>query len=159
MCCRIPSCRFGRTRAASRRSAQSAARQRQELGAPRSDRLEGMPATMIPQDPEEREVLAGEYVLGVLDPDQSREIEAALATDGALRDAVAFWEKKLHPLSLLAEPGNPPAALWSSIEARISPVAKPTPHRWSEAAPWRWSTGAFAAIAAWLLLYVAVVPK
>ena len=114
---------------------------------------------MIPQDPEERDVLAGEYVLGVLDPELSREIESKLANDAALRDAVAFWENKLHPLSSLAEPSNPPAALWSSIEARISPVAKPTLHRWSGAAPWRWSTGAFAAIAAALLLYVAVAPK
>ena len=51
---------------------------------------------MIPHDPQERDTLAGEYVLGVLDEVQVREIESALATDGELRTAVAFWENKLH---------------------------------------------------------------
>ncbi len=111
---------------------------------------------MIPEDPQERDILAGEYVLGVLDADQVREIETALATDRELRAAVTFWERKLHPLSALVESQNPPVGLWSDIEARISPAAQ---NRWSGAAPWRWSTGAFAALAAALLLYVAVVPR
>jgi len=114
---------------------------------------------MIPQDPREREVLAGEYVLGVLDPDQAREIETALATNEALRDAIAFWERKLHPLSSLAEPAKPPAEIWNAVEARIARPPKPSRNVWSASAPWRWSTGAFAAAAAALLLYVAVVPR
>jgi anti-sigma-K factor RskA len=114
---------------------------------------------MIPQDPREREVLAGEYVLGVLDLDQAREIETALATDEALRDAIAFWERKLHPLSSLAEPVNPPAEIWNAVEARIARPPKPSRNVWAAAAPWRWSTGAFAAIAAALLLYVVIAPR
>ena len=113
---------------------------------------------MIPQDPQERDVLAGEYVLGVLDVEQAREIERALAIDGELRAAVTFWEKKLHPLSSLARAGNPPTEIWEAVEARISPSTSARARR-SVASPWRWSTGAFAAIAAALLLYVVVVPR
>jgi anti-sigma-K factor RskA len=118
-----------------------------------------MSVAMTPLDPQERDAIAGEYVLGVLDADEAREIANALATDGELRAAVRFWEEKLHPLSTLAETRNPPTGIWDAVEARISPAAKPGQHRWTGAAPWRWSTGAFAAIAAALLLYVAVVPR
>lgn len=112
---------------------------------------------MIPTDPQERDALAGEYVLGVLDDVRAGEIRSALATDNELRKAVTYWERRLHPLSALATPTTPPAEIWGAVEARISPT--PARHRRSAAAPWRWSTGAFAAIAAALLLYVAVVPR
>jgi anti-sigma-K factor RskA len=114
---------------------------------------------MIPQDPQERDVLAGEYVLGVLDDEAAREVAAAIPTNAGLRDAVAWWENKLHPLATLAEPMNPPAEIWDSIEARISRSAGRARLSQPGAAAWRWSTGAFAALAAGLLLYVAVVPR
>jgi len=111
---------------------------------------------MIPQ---ERDAIAGEYVLGVLGADEAREFERALAADSELRAAVTFWEEKLHPLSALAQASNPPPGIWDAVEARISPAVKPARDRWADAAPWRWSTGAFAAIAAALLLYLAAVPR
>lgn len=112
---------------------------------------------MIPKDPQERDVMAGEYVLGLLDADEAREIEIALDADGELRAAVRFWETKLHPLSALAERDNPPAGVWDAVEARIAHTRMPAGRQ--SAAPWRWSTGALAAIAAALLLYVAIVPR
>lgn len=112
---------------------------------------------MIPQDPEERDALAGEYVLGLLEDGQAREIRNAIATDAELRAAIMFWQKRLHPLSTLASPADPPPRIWDAIEARISPTVAET--RRSSVTPWRWSTGAFAAIAAALLLYIAVAPR
>jgi len=115
---------------------------------------------MIPQKPDDLHVLAGEYVLGVLDPSDAGGIEAALATDAALRRAVAFWEEKLHPLSVLAPPAEPPAAAWDGIAARLDGPARKArvAQRWNRPAPWRWATAGFAAAAAGLALYIAVTP-
>src|ERR1700693_5104019 len=119
-----------------------------------------MPAIMIPSDREELSVLAGEYVLGVLDPPQMREIEAALGENAVLRDAVAFWELKLHPLSALAPQVEPPQGAWNAISARIAGASNKSAaaQGWKGAAPWRWATAGFAAAAAALLLYIAITP-
>ncbi|HLY05266.1 MAG TPA: anti-sigma factor [Rhizomicrobium sp.] len=114
---------------------------------------------MIPRDPQERDAIAGEYVLGTLDEERAGEIRHALARDPELRAAVTFWEKKLHPLSVLADPADPPPGTWTAIAARISPAATRAPSRRSAIARWQWATGGFAAIAAALLLYVVAAPR
>lgn len=115
---------------------------------------------MIPESRDELHALAGEYVLGVLDPAEAGEVAAALATNAALRAAVAFWEEALHPLSALAPPAEPPAGLWDTIAAHLDANAPPAaaPRFWSTPRPWRWSTAGFAAVAAALALYVALRP-
>ena len=87
---------------------------------------------MIPDNSEELSVLAGEYVLGVLDAHESGEVAAALAINAELRHAVAFWEERFHPLSSLAASPEPPPDTWQAIEARIrtnttKPVTKSLP--------------------------------
>jgi anti-sigma-K factor RskA len=112
---------------------------------------------MIPEDREELNALAGEYVLGLLEPAQQREVEATLATNATLRNAVAFWEEKLHPLSSLAASADPPADLWNKIAARLDATPQAGMTRWwNRPTPWRWATGGFAAAAAALLLYIAL---
>lgn len=115
---------------------------------------------MIPTNQEELNALAGEYVLGVLDAPEAREIEAAMATNAALRAAIAFWEEQLHPLSALVAPSEPPAGVWKGIEARLDRTAKSKGRSswWNRPVLWRWSTAGFAAIAAALLLYIALTP-
>jgi len=115
---------------------------------------------MIPENRDELHALAGEYVLGVLDPAEVGEIETATVTNAALRDAVAFWEETLHPLSALAAPTEPPPELWDWIAARLDGGAsmRPAPRLWSTPRPWRWSTAGFAALAAALALYIALKP-
>jgi anti-sigma-K factor RskA len=105
----------------------------------------------IPTDPEDREVLAGEYVLGTLGARQAAAVEAAMARDPALADAVAGWERRLAPLSRLAVPEAPPPDLWARIEAGL-----PRPATARAPAPpgrlswlWRgWAIGASLAAAA-----------
>ncbi len=115
---------------------------------------------MIPADRDQLAILAGEFVLGVLDADQSREVAEALASDAALQDAVAFWEQQLHPLSALASPAAPPSGTWEAIAARLtrSSPHSAAPRRWNRASLWRWSTAGGTAAAAALLLYVALAP-
>ncbi len=115
---------------------------------------------MIPQDPEERDILAGEYVLGVLDAEQAAEIAAGLASDAALGRAVQFWEEQLHPLSALAEAAEPPEDGWERIARRIARVtAPPSARSWNPVVLWRSTAFAAAALAAALLLYIAVTPR
>jgi anti-sigma-K factor RskA len=94
---------------------------------------------MIPENPDDLHVLAGEYVLGVLDEAEASEVAGALASNFELRRAVGFWERQLHPLAELTAPAEPPPAIWEGIEARIArPASKPAaPGFWNDIARWR----------------------
>ena len=72
--------------------------------------------------------LAAEYVLGTLTGGARRRFDALLPAHPALRQAVAGWEKRLLPMALEAEPVQPAAAVWDSIESKLgwtAPAAKP----------------------------------
>ena len=101
---------------------------------------------MIPDNSEELRVLAGEYVLGLLDAHEADEVAAALAVNAELRRAIVFWEGRLHPLSSLAISAEPPSGTWQAIEARIrTKTAKPVARSfWTNLSLWRWSTAGFA---------------
>jgi anti-sigma-K factor RskA len=114
---------------------------------------------MTPEELEKLHILSGEYVLGVLDFEAARRVEAELATNPDLRRAVAFWESRLQGLSTLASPAEPPAGTWDAIVARLPPSAAmgvPAPRLWNSIAMWRWSTAAAGALAACLALYIAL---
>ncbi|HEV2546860.1 MAG TPA: anti-sigma factor [Stellaceae bacterium] len=114
---------------------------------------------MIPVDREELDIVAGEYVAGVLDAEAAREVETALAGNGELREMVAAWERRLHPLTRLADEAEPPPDLWERIAVRLDAGAAPASHSAQKTlALWRWSTVAAAAVAAALALYIALAP-
>jgi anti-sigma-K factor RskA len=113
---------------------------------------------MIPDQPDELNALAGEYVLGLLEPAAAAEIEAALAENATLAAAVAFWQERLHPLAALAAPAAPPPGLWQRIDGALAGAAAPPPRLWNRVAPWRWATAAATAVAACLALYIALAP-
>jgi anti-sigma-K factor RskA len=114
---------------------------------------------MIPDHPDELQALAGEYVLGLLEPAAAGEVEGALSQNAALAAAIAFWQERLHPLSSLAAPAEPPAQMWQRIDAAISAApAAASPRLWDKAAPWRWATAVATAVAAALALYIALAP-
>jgi anti-sigma-K factor RskA len=71
---------------------------------------------------EELEGLAAEYVLGSLDADERRAVEARLAADPAFRAAVAAWEKRLQPLADALPPAAPPAHVRDRVMAAIGTV-------------------------------------
>lgn len=95
--------------------------------------------TLFPDNASDSDLqtLAGEYVLGTLEAAQRHAVTARLPHDPALRTAVEAWEARLHPLTTLADPLQPSAAVWARIAASTQPPAMqrtPAP----TAAPTRW---------------------
>jgi len=65
---------------------------------------------------EERALRAAEYVLGVLDAGERRELEQAAQADPALRAEIHGWELRLAPLASGVAPVAPPPALWLRLQ-------------------------------------------
>jgi anti-sigma-K factor RskA len=70
-------------------------------------------------DPPPDDVLAGEYVLGVLDTTQRRQLQLRMASDHAFAQRVEAWERRLAPLLTDIAPVEAPAQVWSAICARL----------------------------------------
>ena len=116
---------------------------------------------MIPSDSEELHVLAGEYVLGVLEPEVMDELAEAAGSHPALGLAIAYWEERLHGLSRLAPPADPPPQIWDRIAERIAGPAMPARRiaLWNCLGFWRWSAALTTAVAAGVALYIALAPR
>jgi anti-sigma-K factor RskA len=107
----------------------------------------------VSDQPEDRDLLAGTYALGVLDRAEAAEVAAAMATDPALRTAVDAWEVRLAPLAAMVAPVAPPPELWSRIVASadlgaMAPRETLTRRAWRSAPFWRATTATALAIAA-----------
>ncbi|MBV9552485.1 MAG: anti-sigma factor [Alphaproteobacteria bacterium] len=123
-------------------------------------------------NPELRDQLAAEYVLGTMPRLVRRRFERLLAGEPALRRAVEEWSGRLGPIDEAADTEEPPPHVWRRIEQRLA-----LPGTGSAAVPrtgtagltsrggswfgslafWRGATLA-AAAAALALLYIAVRP-
>lgn len=62
---------------------------------------------------------AGEFVLGLLSPEEQRAAEARLPRDAAFSTAVARWRERFSELDAVADRGEPSPDLWRRIEAQI----------------------------------------
>ncbi|GJD92391.1 hypothetical protein BHAOGJBA_5945 [Methylobacterium hispanicum] len=118
---------------------------------------------MIPSDPEGRDVLAGEYVLGLLDGAATAEIERALLSDADMARRVAFWEECLLPASSALGMAEVDPAQWARIEqdlvTRRHALGRTTPSAltrskhgimraaWHSPSLWRATTGLATAAA------------
>jgi anti-sigma-K factor RskA len=114
------------------------------------------------QDRDELWGWAGEYVLGVLTPEQAEAIERQMATNPELQAAVRYWEQRLLGMTALVEPLAPSPDLWSQIERRLpSPALSPAtvgprrPPFWETLVFWRFTT-AIGAAATTILAIVTV---
>jgi anti-sigma-K factor RskA len=63
--------------------------------------------------------LAGELVLGVLDPAEAAMAKARAVTDAAFAAEVARWEESMQPL-LGGNDTAPPDAIWATVQAATS---------------------------------------
>lgn len=79
----------------------------------------------LPLDPEARQALAGEYVLGTLDARAAAAVREAAAADAALRAELEAWEDRLTPLASAIPQEAPPPDLWNRIEADLEAATTP----------------------------------
>ena len=106
------------------------------------------------------DVLAGEYVLGVLEGEERATFEHRLARDRELQAMVAAWRTRFAPLDATAAPVAPPAELWNRIEGSVGRrgVVDARPglieRIWSNLGFWRGAS--FVGAAAAVLLAVAL---
>ena len=108
------------------------------------------------------DILAAEYALGLLSPEEAAAVEARFAADAALSLRVAWWRDQLSPLAVEAS-AEPGAHVWPAIAARLGAndvVAQRSANDNlpDTARPWKWATGAMTAVAAALLAVVALRP-
>src|ERR1700678_1799708 len=92
-------------------------------------------------EPPTDEVLAVEYVLGVVDAGQRRAVQARIASDPAFARLVAEWEQRLDSLHGGIAPVEVPAHVWQRIRSRLGWA--PPPVRaglWQSVGLWRTAT-------------------
>jgi anti-sigma-K factor RskA len=102
-------------------------------------------------------IVAGEYVLGVLDASERTAVAQRIEREPALANEVASWEERLGGLADEVKPVEPPAAAWSRIEAAIAPTA-PSPalgSLWQNLFFWRTLALGSASLAAVCLIALA----
>lgn len=74
-------------------------------------------------DPEDRDGLAAEYVLGTLDVVERADVAARLDVDPELAAAVERWEALLAPLTLSLPEVVAPSHVWQGLEVRLEALA------------------------------------
>ncbi len=113
------------------------------------------------------DMMAAEYVLGTLSPEERRAAVARRDDDTAFGEAVAAWENRLLPLSEANREHDVPANLWAAILRRIGLPEMPARDDAAAAARtvvalhrsvrrWRGATAALSALAACLALLVVI---
>src|SRR5262245_52092261 len=72
-------------------------------------------------------IVAGEYVLGVLDASERSAVAQRIEREPAFAREVAFWEERLGGFADEVKSVTPPDTAWSRIEAAIAaaPAARP----------------------------------
>jgi len=102
--------------------------------------LDHTPAPDGGSEPPSDDVLAGEYVLGVLEAAERAQVAGRLERDPAFAQRVADWEQRLSPLALGIEAVDVPAYLWPRIRGRLG---------WSEAEPRDYRPGLWQSLWLW----------
>jgi anti-sigma-K factor RskA len=104
-------------------------------------------------EPPSADLLAGEYVLGVLGADQRREARQRIGSDPGFSRLVVDWEHRLAPLIDTQATTEVPAHLWPRVRTGLgwaavdTPQAPPRHGLWQNARFWRAATGLAAAAA------------
>lgn len=113
-------------------------------------------------DPDDRDMLAAEYVLGTLDAAEHEAAAARLGADDAFALAVRAWEDRLSPLVGAVPDVEPPPGAYAAIASRL--FGEPTGAASSpdvvvlrrHVRRWQAATAGFALLAAALVAWIAL---
>ena len=105
------------------------------------------------KNPELRDRLAAEYVLGTLAGRARTRFESLMRYDPGLRRMVAEWEARLGPLAQAGSDIAPPERVWRSLQRRIQGRDRRT--GWWESLPF-WRTVAVTGAAFVMILGVVI---
>lgn len=75
-----------------------------------------------PDNARERDALAGEYVLGLVEGADREQLEQRIAREPALAASVESWRSHLAAIDATARPIPPSPGLWARIEAEIAAI-------------------------------------
>lgn len=105
----------------------------------------------------ERDLLAAELALGLLESEERGDAERLLASDPAFAGEVADWHERLSPLLDEIVPVEPDPALWQRINSVLDQGGRPSNvHQLKRRLTlWRGYAAAVSAVAAALLLIIA----
>ncbi len=91
-----------------------------------------------PDHSHDDDVLAAEYAMHLLSPQDRRTFEARLKDDPGLRALVAAWQERLAPLADEVPPIAPPPAVKAALMDRLfKEEPAPAPGWWGRLALWR----------------------
>jgi anti-sigma-K factor RskA len=117
---------------------------------------------MTRADPELRNGVAAEYVLGTLRGPARRRFETLLSGDAALRAEAEDWGMRLNLLAESAPAVAPPPRVWERIAERTAPApaarAGSLERLWQSLGFWRAASLAAGAAVAALAIYVGLRP-
>lgn len=99
--------------------------------------------------PPSADILAGEYVLGVLDAAQRSEAEQRIAKDPGFARLVSQWENRLAPMLDTLGSEAVPAHVWPRIRTALGwpAVGAGAPRAWQRTGFWQGMTALAAAVA------------
>jgi anti-sigma-K factor RskA len=109
----------------------------------------------------EDELIAAEYVLGVLSGAERGVAERRIASEAGFAAMIAAWEKRLAPLAGEIAEVVPPPHIWDRVAAAL-PAQPSQTGLWQSLALWRGLTlaaGALAAACIGALIYLGNVPQ
>jgi anti-sigma-K factor RskA len=110
------------------------------------------------KDPQLRDRLAAEYVVGTLRGRARARFQSLLRYDPSLRSLVADWEARITPLAAAAGEIEPPARVWKQLSRRIAGITRGT-GVWSSLALWRGLAATGAAFVLILATLIGVTPS
>ena len=108
-----------------------------------------MPDEQFDREPPSDDLLAAEYVVGVLDADTRRRVQARIDAEAAFAGLVAEWEQRFAALLAEIGPVTVSAHVWLRLRTRLgwSPVEGGKRGVWQNLHFWRAATGVAAAAA------------